>query len=173
MKNDIDGISVIWPIFRRYAQCRADKFDQEHVRQKKNKRTTYILATWLTLATTCSTSFAQTDECKKLEDGKYSVKFKRFPESNYILRIDKNQFTKTHKKGQEKKGTIEWSGDCYFVLSSDTVTVNNPVIEKIKLGLGNPCYELTKTKGRVTSFVLTRSGNLNILLDEGRLKKID
>ena len=155
---------------KRYAQCHADKFDQEHVRQKIQNRTTFIFATLVTIVLT---SFANTEDCKRLEDGKYKIKFKRFPESNFILRIDKNQFIKTDKNGQETKGTIEWTGDCYFVLSSDTVTMGNPVIEKIKLGLGNPCYELTKTKGRVTSFILTRSGNLSILIDEGKLKKID
>lgn len=158
----------------RYAQCHADKFDQEYVRQTFYRLTnSTTLATLLVLVTITLTSFSDTDDCKRLGDGKYKVRFKRFPKSNYILSIDKNQFTKTDKKGQETKGTIEWSGDCSFILSSDTVTLDNPLAEKIKLGLGVPSYELTKTKGRVTSFVLTRSANLNIMLDEGKLIKLD
>ncbi len=136
-------------------------------------QTNLTLATLLAVVTIILTSFTDTDDCKRLEDGKYKVKFKRLPESNYILSIDKNQFTRTDKKGKETKGTIEWTGDCYYVLSSDTVTLDNPVIEKIKLGLGVPSYELTKTKGRVTYFILTRSANLDIMLDEGKLIKID
>ena len=129
-----------------------DRFNQVHVRQETNNRSTFILASLLILATTISTSFTVTGECKRLEDGKYKVKFKRFPESNFILRIERNQFTKMDKKGQVTKGTIEWGGDCYFTLSSDTVTFDNPVAKKIKLGLGNPTYELTKARGRVKSF---------------------
>jgi hypothetical protein len=140
------------------------------MRQKNRNWTIFFLTTLLTIVLT---SFTYTDDCKRLGDGKYKVQFKRFPESNFVLLIDKNEFIKTDKGGQQTKGTIKWDGDCYFVLSSDTVTMGNPVMEKIKLGMGNPCYELTKTKGRVTSFRITRSGNLNILIDEGKLKKID
>jgi hypothetical protein len=53
------------------------------------------------------------------------------------------------------------------------MTGGNPIAKKIKLGMGNRCYELTKTKGSATSFRLTHSGNLNVTIDEGKFKKIN
>ncbi|MDH4092829.1 MAG: hypothetical protein OEV74_16810 [Cyclobacteriaceae bacterium] len=142
------------------------------MRLRNIKRTTFILTTLLILVTIGLTSFTATDECKRLEDGKYKVHFKRFPKSNFTLQIDKNEFIRTDRNGNVTKGTIEWTSDCYFILSSDTTTADNLVAKQIKLGLGDPSYELTKTKGRVTLFVLTRSNNLNILIDEGKIKKL-
>jgi hypothetical protein len=159
--------------YSRYAQSHADNFDQEHVRQEKKIRTTLILVTLLILTTVFSTSFTETEECKRLKDGKYKVQFKRFPKSNFTFQIDKNKFIRTDKSGNVTKGTIEWTSDCSFILSSDTTTADNNVTKQIKLGLGSPCYELTKTRGRVTSFVLTRSNNLNILIDEGKIKQLE
>lgn len=148
-------------------------FDLDNVRQRIHNWTIFILTALLSVTTIVLTSFTDTDECKRLEDGKYKVQFKRFPESNFVLLINKNEFIRTDKGGRQTTGTIEWNGDCYFILSTDTVTMGNPVMEKIKLGMGNPCYELTKTRGRVTSFRITRSGNLSILIDYGKLKKMD
>ena len=44
---------------------------------------------------------------------------------------------KADKGDNRQKEPLSGTGNCYFALSSDTVTMENPVIKKINLGLGN------------------------------------
>lgn len=143
------------------------------MKQRNNKGAVFILMTLLIIATIVLPSFTSPGGCKKLDDGRYDVRFKQFPESDFVLRLNGNEFVKADKKGLQTKGTLVWIGDCYFMLSSDTVASENSIAAKFNSGLGPPCYQLTETSGRVTYFKLTRASNLNILLDEGKMKKID
>jgi hypothetical protein len=82
--------------------------------------------------------------------------------------------TRILKDGSRQNGKLEWLGNCLLVFNDSSVidTQNQSIEKKLIDGLGRPCMQFIRKKGKVIYFKTTRSANLNILINEGRLIKI-
>ena len=128
-------------------------------------------------------------ECKKLDDGQYSFKFKIPKKDIFMLTIKGDSYFITKDGKVYPEGKIEWWDDkCMFKLVSDEAEVEEkpdvstvlPKTDSISVLLLNSaiawqntflsrsyCYELVRRR----KFRLTYCDNIHITSGEGRIKK--
>lgn len=119
----------------------------------------------------CSSAIA-TVGCNRIPNGKYRVDITTEGYDDFELVIHNNKFTQLTKDGRESSGMIEWM-DCDFILKQEHKPDSLGMISMTINLLGDPVYEIGKTKGRKTEFRATRKGNRHITINEGKLIKIE
>lgn len=110
-------------------------------------------------------------KCDSIANGRYQVEFETKGFEGFKLVIADGHFTKQFKNGTTAEGTLEWRSDCILILKEDSV-VKEKLEQEIEAGLGVMCIQILKKKGRTTYFKTTRTANLNILINEGKLIRI-
>jgi hypothetical protein len=115
-------------------------------------------------------------DCKKLQDGQYKVKFKsRYEKPDYTLLVTGDSIQILNKNEKVTKGRIEWLSGCYFKFHLEDDTQKNGKIDSLNniqsalLTLGEPCYEFLNEKNE---FRETYCGNLHITISEGQIIKL-
>lgn len=113
---------------------------------------------------------AQGQDCKKLEDGKYKVKFKE--RDDIILLIDKDSFTQI-ADGRKVRGKIELNADCILRLDYLTQwdTLNN--LQKMLSRSNQPYFKFEKTDGKRFRFRLTGYAGPHVTAGRGKFIRID
>ena len=112
-------------------------------------------------------------DCKRLENGKYKVKPKTKVYKDYQLIINNNDFIIIRENGEQEKGKIKWTSNCIFVLNYEGEKAKRDTSNwfyKAHRGWGERCYQLNNSNSH--AFRITWTGNLEIQLLEGRIKKI-
>ena len=110
-------------------------------------------------------------DCNRIPNGRYTVDITTEGYEDFELVIDTNKFTQLMKDGRESSGMIEWM-NCDFILKQEQHPDSVGVISMTINLLGEPVYEIGKTKGRKTEFRVTRKGNRHVTINEGKLIKI-
>ena len=117
-------------------------------------------------------NFAHGQDCKKLDDGKYRVKFKKeYGGASYVLLLEGDHFTKL-MGGREIKGKIDGNGDCTlrlnYMITSDTTT---NAVQRVLSKSSMPYFEFQTTRGRRLKFRLTGYAGPHTTSGEGQLIK--
>jgi hypothetical protein len=112
------------------------------------------------------------DECGYIGNGKYKMHFKTKGFEDCVLIISDNQFIKMFKDGSSKTGKLERRGDCILILVEVPDAKKGLLEQKIEEGLGKECIEVLKRRGRTTYFQTSRTANLNIFINGGKLIRI-
>jgi hypothetical protein len=118
-------------------------------------------------------NLAQGQDCEKLTDGKYKVKFeKRYGGAKYILLLAGDSFTEI-RDDQEIKGKIDVNEDCTLRLDYLTKPDTTNAVQQLLSKSSKPYFEFEKTSGKKHKFRLTGYGGPHTTAGEGHAVKID
>ncbi len=124
------------------------------------------------IITPCLLLMSFDNSCDKIKDGRYRVHFQTEGFEDYELIVAKDQYTKILKNGSFEIGKLEWREDCILILIDQSGLKKDSLVEKIEEGLGIPCMRLLRKKRKTIYFRTTRTANLNILINEGKLTRL-
>lgn len=115
---------------------------------------------------------AHGQDCEKLEDGKYRVKFnKEFGSASYVLSLEGDYFTEL-KDGREIKGKIDGNENCTlrlnYMITSDTTS---NAVQRVLSKSSKPYFEFQTTRGRRLKFRLTGYAGPHTTSGEGQFIK--
>jgi hypothetical protein len=142
--------------------------NQMSIRRKVSLSITILIPALLLIV-----NLAHGQDCEKLKDGKYKVKFKRqYGGDKYVLLLEGDSFTNI-KHDQEIKGKVKVNEDCTlrldYLIKPDTTNS----VQKILSNSFKPYFEFENTSGRKLKFRLTGYGGPHTTAGEGYIIKID
>lgn len=116
--------------------------------------------------------FAHGQECAKLSDGKYKVKFsKQYGGSRYVLLLEGDHFTEI-RKGREIEGDVKINEDCILQLDHHIKWDTTIVVQKVLSKSTQPYFKFQNTTGSTLKFRLTGYGGAHVTSGEGKFIRI-
>jgi len=112
-------------------------------------------------------------DCEKLPDGKYRVKFKRsYGGVNYILTIKQGRFLEIRDK-QEVSGNVALNEGCALRLDYTIKWDTTIQLQKVLSTSTPPYFDFQGTKGKRIKFRLTGYGGPHVTSGEGVFLRLE
>lgn len=111
-------------------------------------------------------------DCDKLSDGKYKVKFdKQYGGGSYTLILEGDQFTETIK-GKDFNGKVEINENCKLLLDHKMQLDTTNAVQRVFFNSQQPYFEFEGTRGKKLRFRLTGFGGPHITAGTGAMTKV-
>jgi hypothetical protein len=127
----------------------------------------------LVIAIILFATLVQGQDCEKLKDGNYKVKFKKsYGGATYILNIKQNRFTEIHDN-KEISGDIALNEDCALRLDYPIKWDTTIQLQKVLSTSNPPYFDFQSTRGKRIRFRLTGYGGPHVTSGEGVFVKLE